>query len=167
MSFVEVTFYLMAVVAVGSALGMVFSVRNTVAGAMWLVLTMISLAVIYVTLEAHFVAVLQILVYAGAILVLFLFVVMLLNLRGDAFSPARSRWPKALGLLVGVGVGAGLLSLLPGTLPEPTAVPEGFGGYRDVGLALYRNYVVPFEVASFLLLAAIVGAVVLAKRKLD
>lgn len=167
MSFAAFVFYAMGALAVVSALGMVFSVRNTVGGAMWLVVTMISLAAVYVVLDAHFVAVLQILVYAGAILVLFLFVVMLLNLRGEAFSPPRSRPWKAVGVLLGLVMLGGIVSLLPGHLPEVRAVPDSFGGYRDVGLALYRTYVVPFEVASFLLLAAIVGAVVMAKRRLD
>jgi NADH-quinone oxidoreductase subunit J len=166
-SFAAVLFYLLAVVAVVSALGMVFSVRNTVAGAMWLVLTMVSLAAVYVLLEAYLVAVLQIMVYAGAILVLFLFVVMLLNLRSDAFSAERSRLLKLLAVGIGVAALASFLSVLPGALPPVVEVPPDFGGYRQVGLSLYRSYVVAFEVASFLLLSAIVGAVVLAKRRLD
>ena len=167
MSFPAVVFYVFAVLAVISALGMVMNLRNTVASAMSLVVTMISLAGIYVVLEAHFVAVLQIMVYAGAILVLFLFVVMLLNLRGDAFKPPRSRAIKLLGAVLGVWVLGSFLMLLPGALPAVTAIPADFGGYRQVGLSLYRTYVVAFEASSFLLLAAIVGAVVLAKRRLD
>jgi len=166
-SFPAVVFYVFAVLAVISALGMVMNLRNTVASAMSLVVTMISLAGIYVVLEAHFVAVLQIMVYAGAILVLFLFVVMLLNLRGDAFKPPRSRAIKLLGAVLGVWVLGSFLMLLPGALPAATAIPADFGGYRQVGLSLYRTYVVAFEASSFLLLAAIVGAVVLAKRRLD
>ncbi len=167
MTFAAGVFYVLAALAVASAIGMVLNLRNTVAGAMCLVVTMISLAGIYVVLEAHLVAVLQIMVYAGAILVLFLFVVMLLNLRSDSFSPARSKVARIAGVIVGAGALAGFLGLLPGSLPAVADVPPSFGTYREVGLSLYRTYVVAFEVASLLLLAAIVGAVVLAKRRLS
>lgn len=166
MSFPAGLFYAMAILSVVSALGMLLHLRNTVAGAMCLVVTMISLAVIYVLLDAHFVAVLQIMVYAGAILVLFLFVVMLLNLRDDAFAARRGRLSALLGFGLGALLLAGFFQILPGSLPKVVEIAPDFGGYRHVGLTLYRSYVVPFEVAGFLLTAAIVGAVVLAKRKL-
>ncbi len=163
----ETFFYLFAILAVASALAMVLNVRNTVAAAMSLVVTMIALAAIYVLLEAHLIAVIQIMVYAGAIVVLFLFVVMLLNLRQDVFPPTRQRFVKTLGVLAAAAIGVGFLRMLPGSLPATQPLPEGFGGYRSVGLALYSDYVLPFEITSLLLLAAIVGAVVLAKRSLD
>jgi NADH-quinone oxidoreductase subunit J len=128
---------------------------------------MISLAVVYVTLEAHLVAALQIMVYAGAIVVVFLFVVMLLNLRRDDFPKPRQRLTKVAGVVVALGIAGAFLQLVPKSLPTVRDLPEGFGGYEMVGLALYRDYVLPFEVTSFLLLAAIIGAVVLAKRRLD
>jgi NADH-quinone oxidoreductase subunit J len=164
-----VIFYIFAVLAVVSALAMVCFVRNVVAGAMSLVLTMISLAGIYVLMDAHLVAVIQIMVYAGAILVLFLFVIMLLNLRNDDFAPARPG--QSLLKLFGIAVaGAGFLALvqlLPGVFPEAPPLPEGFGGFRDIGTRLFTDYVVPVETAGLLLLAAIVGAVILAKREID
>jgi len=162
-----VFFYLAAAAAIVSALGMVLNVRNTVAAAMSLVVTMIALAVVYVTLEAHLVAALQIMVYAGAIVVVFLFVVMLLNLRRDAFPRPRQLLTKAAGVVLALGVAGAFLRILPTALPSVREIPEGFGGYRLVGLALYRDFVLPFEVTSLLLLAAIIGAVVLAKRRLD
>src|SRR5262247_1867301 len=97
-----ILFYVFAALAVVSALGMVLNLRNTVAAAMSLVVTMIALAGIFVLLEAHLVAVIQIMVYAGAIVVLFLFVVMLLNLRADEFAPGRQRLLKLAGALIGV-----------------------------------------------------------------
>jgi NADH-quinone oxidoreductase subunit J len=161
-------FYVFAALAVGSALAMVLNVRNTVASAMSLVITMVALAAVYVLMEAHLVAVLQIMVYAGAIVVLFVFVVMLLNLRQDDFPPARQRVAKALGTLLVLAAVAKLVALLPAALPDAVAeLPEGFGGYRDVGAALFTRYVLPFESTSLLLLSALVGAVVLAKRRLD
>jgi len=160
-------FYAAAFLAVVSALGMVLNLRNTVASAMSLVVTMISLAVIYVLLEAHLVAALQIMVYAGAIVVVFLFVVMLLNLRRDAFPPGGQRWLKAAGVLLAAGLTAAFLSLLPHSLPTVRVLPEGFGSYLALGRVLFHDFVLPFEVASLLILAAIVGAVVQAKRRLD
>jgi NADH-quinone oxidoreductase subunit J len=165
-SFAAFLFYAFAVVTIVSALGMVLSTRNTVAGAMCLVVTMIALAVLYVLLGAYLVAVLQIMVYAGAILVLFLFVVMLLNLRSDEFAAPRSRLLKLFGAVLGVWMLVTFLAMLPGGLPKVVEIPADFGSYRQVGLTLYRSYVVAFEVSSFVLLAAIVGAVVLAKRRL-
>jgi NADH-quinone oxidoreductase subunit J len=160
-------FYGAGALAIVSALGMVLNVRNTVAAAMSLVVTMISLAVIFVVLEAHLVAALQIMVYAGAIVVVFLFVVMLLNLRSDAFEPPRQRLLKGAGAALAVGVAAAFLTLVPDSLPTVREIPEGFGGYRAVGAELFTRFVLPFEITSLLILAAVVGAVVLAKRRLD
>jgi len=162
----ELFFYAFGALAVAGALGMVMNVRNTVAGAMSLVLTMVSLGGVYVLLEAYLIGVLQILVYAGAIIVLFLFVVMLLNLRVEQFSPQRQRVVKVLGVVAAAGFGLQLLWLVPALAPAAELSP-GFGGYRQVGLALFTDWVLAFEATSLLLLAAMIGAVVLAKRRID
>jgi NADH-quinone oxidoreductase subunit J len=162
----ELLFYVFAVLAVGGALGMVLNVRNTVAGAMSLVLTMVALGGVYVLLEAYLIGVLQILVYAGAIVVLFLFVVMLLNLRAEQFSPERQRVAKVLGVAAAAVLGLQLLWLIPAVAPAGELSP-GFGGYRHVGLLLFTDWVLAFEATSLLLLAAMIGAVVLAKRRID
>ena len=161
----QILFYVFGALAVVFALGMVLNLRNTVAGAMSLVVTMVSLAGIYVLLEAHLVAVIQIMVYGGAIVVLFLFVVMLLNLRQDDFSPGRQVLVKTGAAALGVVVLAQLLRILGVGLPEAPPLPEGFGGYRMLGIALYTDYVLLVELVSLLLLAAIVGALILAKRR--
>ena len=143
--------------------------RSPVASALWLVVTLFALAALFVLLDAQFIAVLQVLVYAGAIMVLFLFVIMLLNL-GRA-GPTDLKGP--LGLGVGVFL-AGLLlmqllvlrqaGLAPG---GPVRPPLGQGMMiPSVARPLFTVYLVPFEITSMLLLAALVGAVVLAKRKL-
>jgi NADH-quinone oxidoreductase subunit J len=163
----ELLFYAFAALAAASALGMVLNLRNAVAAAMSLVVTMVSLAGIYVLLEAYLVAAIQIMVYAGAIVVLFLFVVMLLNLRADEFAPGR-QWPtKGLALLLVVASGAQLVRIVSADLPQSAPPPAGFGGYAQVGISLYTDYVLLVEMASLLLLAAIVGAVILAKRRID
>lgn len=166
-------FYCFAALALISALAMVAFVRHAVAGVLSLTVTMVSLAGIYVLLDAHLVAAIQIMVYAGAILVLILFVVMLLNLREDDFGrlrPGRATL-KLAGVVLAVCAFALLVQQLPEMLPargpEAAALPGGFGGYRDVGIQLYTEYVVPVETAGLLLLAAIVGAVILAKRRID
>ncbi len=166
MTFPQFLFYFFAVLAVLSALGMVLNVRNTVASAMSLVVTMVALAGIYVLMEAHLVAVIQIMVYGGAIVVLFLFVVMLLNLRADDFPPGRQRLLKLAMIGIGVFMMFALVRITLGH-PEPPPLPEGYGGYREVGIALYTDYVLLVEVASLLLTAAIVGALILAKRKIS
>jgi NADH-quinone oxidoreductase subunit J len=162
----SILFYVFAAIAVISALGMVLNIRNPVAAAMSLVVTMVSLAAIYVLMEAHLVAAIQIMVYGGAIVVLFLFVVMLLNLRDEEFPPGRQRVMKIAAVFFGLFVLVELLRAFGG-LPEPPPLPEGFGGYRQVGVALYTDYVLLVEMASLLLTAAMVGALILAKRKID
>jgi NADH-quinone oxidoreductase subunit J len=159
--------------------------RHPVSAAMWLVATMFSLAGIFVLLDAPFLAAIQVLVYAGAVMVLFLFVIMLLNL---AAPTSDLRGPLSLGTAVAV---AGLLVVELGALwiysparlatelmgaPEGTdpmlAFPAALGRapvdnvVLDVAQPLFGPYLVPFEVTGFLLLAALVGAVVLAKRRI-
>jgi NADH-quinone oxidoreductase subunit J len=164
----EVLFHVFAALAVGSALAMVLNLRNTVAAAVSLVVTMVSLAGVYLLLEAYLIAALQILVYGGAIVVLFVFVVMLLNLRREDLPPGRWRAVKALGMLLATGALVKFLTVLPAALPPGVeTLPAGWGSYRDVGIALFTRFLLPFEAVSMLLLAAIVGAVVLAKRRIE
>jgi NADH-quinone oxidoreductase subunit J len=162
-----VLFYFFGAIAVAGALGMVLNVRNTVAGALCLVGTLVALGGIFVLLEAYLIGVLQILVYAGAIVVLFLFVVMLLNLRHDAFGKERQRGTKVLVVALGVLVGLQLVGFVSGALGPPAELPEGFGGYRAVGELLFTDWLLAFEVTGLLLLAAMVGAVILAKRSIE
>jgi NADH-quinone oxidoreductase subunit J len=166
-----VLFYAFAFLAVFSAVAMVGFVRHLVAGALSLAVTMVSLAGIYVLLHAELIAAIQILVYAGAIVVFFLFVIMLLDLR-DGFGPPA----EGQNLVKGVGVGGSVViavllvaSLAGGISLEPLfdSLPEGFGGFRLLGVALFTEYAVAVELAGLILLAAMVGAVVLAKRSLD
>ncbi len=162
-----ILFYVFGGLSVVSALAVVLNPRNTVASAMSLVVTMVSLGAVYVLLEAYLVAVLQIMVYGGAIVVLFLFVVMFLNLRHDDFPPFRFRFAKVAGVVLALTMLAELVRMLLGGLPEATPAPAAYGGYRALGLALYTDYVLLVEMAGLLLLAAIVGALILAKRRID
>ncbi len=163
MSGSQILFFLLAGLLIVSSLLVVFQ-RNVVHSALALVAALFLVAILFVTLHAPMVAVLQILVYAGAIMVLFLFVIMLLNPTGLEQRRA-TRW--------GFGAIAGLLlvgSLMPvlskrGAARDPLVTDELFGSPEQLARSLFTDFVLPFEIASVLLLVAIIGAVVLAKRE--
>jgi NADH-quinone oxidoreductase subunit J len=184
---VELVFYILAIFAVLSAV-LCVSQKNAIASALWLVSTMFSLAAIYVLLNAQFIAAIQVLVYAGAVMVLFLFVIMLLNI-GRGPSDLRGMPVRIVAALIGAALLAQLLVLArvtPGGLALAQGVAGGSSSPLDafpagrlaatapaaqgvvgaIAEPLFRTYLVPFELTSILLLAAAVGAVVLAKRKL-
>ena len=168
----ETLFYLFAAGAVVSA-AMCILRRNPISAAMWLVATMFSLAGIFLLLQAPFIAAIQVLVYAGAVMVLFLFVIMLLNLdvpATDLRGPMSVAGSIAVVGLLLVELGA-LWAYTPERLAaEATRVselpPPSANVVLDVASPLFSVYLIPFEVTSVLLLAAIVGAVVLAKRRI-
>ncbi len=162
-----ITFAVLAIALVTSALTVVLH-PNPVKSAMALVVTLFLLAVVFVFLEAHMIAALQVIVYAGAIMVLFLFVIMLLNLSDDGEEPrVRGRVLFRLGAWVGGGVLAVELATLFLRVPFPAApaAPEGYGGADAVAMSLFTDFLLPFELTSILLLVAVVGAVVLAQRR--
>ncbi|MFN0061597.1 MAG: NADH-quinone oxidoreductase subunit J [Myxococcaceae bacterium] len=151
--------------------GAVIVVKNAIGSAMSLVATFFFLAGIYVLLWAHTIAVLQVLVYAGAIMVLFLFVIMLLNLAELDAKPAKFSLSRVLGGLATAGLLAVLgyaISQLP-VVPDPLLMPQSqaqFGTLKTIGLVMYTSWILPFEIVSLLLLVAIVGAVVVAKARI-
>lgn len=165
-----ILFLAVGAIAILGAVGVV-TLRNAVHSALSLIANMVALAVLFLMLNAQFVAIVQIIVYAGAVMVLFLFVIMLL---GEKAQEGRERLPgqrvfaAVLGaLLLAEIVYVAQPNLLPG-LPgkaTPEMVAQG-GNVQLVGKLLFSDYVFPFELTSVLLLVAIVGAVVLAKRKL-
>ncbi|BFU95322.1 MAG: NADH-quinone oxidoreductase subunit J [Nitrospira sp.] len=160
-------FYFALVIALTSIL--VVALHNPIYSALSLLIMFFHVAGLYVTLHAEFLAAVQIIVYAGAILVLYLFVVMLLNLKHD--ERYHRQWPVAAlvgGILVVEGT---VLALLKGeagprTDSTETAAVEGLGNTEALGDVLYTSYLFPFEVASLILLVAMIGAIVLAKRDL-
>jgi NADH-quinone oxidoreductase subunit J len=168
-------FYLFGIIAVVSALLFVTR-KSPVAAALWLVNTMFSLAALYVLLDAHFIGVIQVLVYAGAIMVVFLFVIMLLNLgHPSELADARGTgWKLAAGL-VGLALLAQVFALTRVRAPERLTRPPGSiaqdvareGAIAPIARPLFTEYLLAFELTSILLLTAIVGAVVLARKKTD
>ncbi len=159
-------FVLLALLTVAASLVVVLH-RNPVYSALGLVATLFMLAVLFVGLDAHLVAALQIIVYAGAIVVLFLFVIMLLNLQVEP----RTLAPAPLvvtGAVLGGALGVAALGVLGrDPLPLAAVVGPGYGGAEALAERLFTAYIVPFELTSVLLLVAIIGAVVLGKKRLS
>ncbi|HKV11648.1 MAG TPA: NADH-quinone oxidoreductase subunit J [Thermoanaerobaculia bacterium] len=157
-------FFLFAALAVGSAIVVVVH-KNPVYSTMSLVLTLFSLAVLFVLLGAPFLAALQILVYAGAIVVLFLFVIMLLNIQREEMPQASAgaqRWAAILGAVVF----AGFLLLLIWRAGSPALAPltEEQVDMKNLARELFSTYLLPFEIIGVLLLVAVIGATVVARR---
>ncbi len=160
-----ITFFALAIPLVLVA-GLVVLHPNPVYSALFLVLTLFLLAVYYLFLEAHMVAALQIIVYAGAVMVLFLFVIMLLNLQTDSAQPTLRRGLSRVALGGGAVLIIELWVLLGRAPSEATAeLPEGFGTVAALSERLFTDFLIPFEVTSVLLLVAVVGAVVLARHQ--
>jgi len=162
-----IAFIVLTVLALSSA-GVVVWHRNPVVCALALAFNLVAIAGFYMLLNAQFLALLQIIVYAGAIMVLILFVIMLLNLPTEARRPGTGMIQGALGFLLAVAL-AGLLGVVMARGFESdgfTTTSEGFGTAGALGLELFSRYFYPFEAVSLLLLVAMIGAVLLAKRRL-
>jgi NADH-quinone oxidoreductase subunit J len=166
-------FYLFGVIALASALAFVTR-TSPVPAALWLVNTMFSLAALFVMLDAQFIGIMQILVYAGAIMVVFLFVVMLLNLgHPSEMAAPRGKWWKLAAGLVGLGLLSEIMVIARTKLPQQLIVPTDFNEKQfqtlnavgTIAEPLFRDYLLAFELTSVLLLVAIAGAVVLARGR--
>ena len=161
-----VVFWIFAVPLLASAAGVVVS-RNPVNAAISLVAAFFFLAGIYILLLAHLLAFLQVLVYAGAIMVVFLFVIMLLTTSDDGFGKSRVKVMQVGGFLGAAGVLAVIVkAIMDLPVRGMPIVPADFGTVKAVGRLLYTQYLLPFEATSLLLLVAIVGAVVVAKQRI-
>ena len=169
MSFESILFVIVATAAIASAVVMVLH-RNPVLSAIALIANFFCLALLYLMLQAQLLAVLQVVVYTGAIMVLVIFVIMLLNLGDEKKLREQFDLKKIVGIVVAAGFALEMLSILGGwgasgdsMLPNERA--SSIGTVEAMGSALFGRFLLPFEVTSLLLLAAIVGAIVLARRK--
>ncbi len=161
----SIFFFLTAGVAAASAI-LTVTRQNPVQSVLFLILNFFCLALLYLTLHAEFLAIIQILVYAGAIMVLFLFVIMLLNLADAGSLRERSGPMRFIGITLALVVLGQFGFLLSGGERRPAGpLPEGFGSAEFFGGTLFREYVVPFEMTSILLLAALVGVIILARKQ--
>jgi len=160
-----ILFFGLALVAIASALGMLLS-KSAIYSALNLIINFLTVAVLYLLLGAPFIALTQVTIYAGAIMVLFLFVIMLLGserLPGDSVLP----WQRPLAIILGAVllVQAGyLLFVKMDAQLVPETLREGFGSPAAIGELLYTDYLLPFEITSVLLLVAMIGAIVLTRR---
>jgi NADH-quinone oxidoreductase subunit J len=155
-------FILLALVSIGAALGLLFS-RNAVYAALFLVLNFITVAVFYLLLNAPFLAMAQVTVYAGAIMVLFLFVIMLLGTR-KLKARGEHLWQRRLAIGLGFILLAEVAALfLAEDIGMIVTVGKEFGSPEGIGIELFRQYLLPFEITSILLLVGMIGAIVLTK----
>ena len=165
-----VVFLVLSLVSISSALGMLFS-RNAVYSALFLVLNFITVAVFYLLLGAPFIAMSQITVYAGAIMVLFLFVIMLLGAESFAPLPSALPWQKPLAFFLAVVLAVESTYLIfvrarsNALITAPDAAVNSMDNLREMAATLFNDFLLPFEITSILLLVAMVGAIVLTNRE--
>ncbi len=166
--FADVLFIAFAALSILGAMGLILF-RHPMKGAMSLVVTMISLAGLYALLSAKLIFVLQLIVYAGAIMSLMVFIIMFLNIQDNDLPKEEGRFLYlAGGIAIIIPIATFLIKVVK-SIPDTqvTIVGNGFGGVKEVGLVLFQDWLLPFEIVSLLLLVALIGAVVLAgKRRL-
>ncbi len=164
-------FYIVGTIAVLAAVYLIFE-RNPVFCALYLIQTMVCIAVLYILLEAQFIAAVQMIVYAGAIMVLFLFVIMLLNVKDDDEVKRSFSFQKIPAILMGIALLTVICIVLKSKLLQgkqdvyTVAHIESIGNTQLIGNLLFTDYLLPFEITSILLFVAAIGAIMLAKRKL-
>lgn len=163
-------FYLFAAAAIASSIAVVVN-KNPVGSILSLVLTLFTTSLLYILLSAHFIAIIQILVYAGAIMVLFMFTVMFLKLREESLNfdaqnvPLKSGIVLSIILIVGIFMQTIALKSLPGKALSSVNTSEAYGTVQSVGSSIFTTYVLPFELTSVLILVAIIGVIVISKRR--
>jgi NADH-quinone oxidoreductase subunit J len=164
MSITQILFWVLSIFALFSAL-MVVTSKNPVFSVIWLIVTFFIISGHYILLNAQFLAIVNIIVYAGAIMVLFLFVIMLMNLSKDT-EPQKNKWLKIAGAIAGGCLLLVMVAVLRNTEQSMTEMTTGnIGLIQNLGKALFKDYVVPFEISSVLFLSAMVGVVILGKRE--
>jgi NADH-quinone oxidoreductase subunit J len=162
----QILFWFLSVLALFSAIMVVVS-KNPVHSVLWLIAVFFAISGHYILLNAQFLAIVNLIVYAGAIMVLFLFVIMLMNLNADT-EPQKNKWLKIVGVIAGgslllVFVAALKSADFKSQLAEVTTGDIGL--IHNLGIALFNDYVIPFEISSILFLSAMVGAVVIGKKE--
>lgn len=156
-------FFLLAALCVGSVLGMIIS-KNQAYNALFLIVAFASLGGLFGLLEAPFIAVVQIIIYAGAIMVLFIFVIMMINIR-TGIPPEKKKWTLYLSLGLAVVLIIELIVAIKATFTLPISTETLEAGPVSLGRLLFTKYLYPFEITSILIIAALVGAIVLVKKK--
>lgn len=164
MGIYEILFWFLTVMAIGCALGVILS-RNPVNSVLFLIATFFAISGHYLLLNAQFLAIVNIIVYAGAIMVLFLFVIMLMNLNADV-EPQKSKLVQMAGMIAGGVLFLVLLAALrTATLSSLDKEATDIGLIKNLGHVLFTQYVLPFEISSVLFLSAMIGAIVIGKKE--
>jgi NADH-quinone oxidoreductase subunit J len=166
MTITQIMFWLLTALALGSAI-MVISTKNPVHSILYLIVTFFAISGHYILLNAQFLAIVNIIVYAGAIMVLFLFVVMLMNLNAET-EPPKNRFMQFAGIIAGGCLFLVLTAAISKTASGAGAVQLNTGDYgliKNLGKVLFSDFVVPFELSSVLFLSAMIGAVVIGKKE--
>ncbi len=169
MSFLQFSFYFFAAVLIFAAT-MVVTIRNPVKAALFLVLAFFSAAGVWITLEAEFLAIVMVLVYVGAVMVLFLFVVMMLDVNLTRLKEGFGEYLPIGGLVavllvVEMGIILSAKVFSPASMPRPPGSPETYSNTKELGKILYTDYAYPFEIAAIILLVAIIAAISLTLRR--
>jgi NADH-quinone oxidoreductase subunit J len=164
MDIYTILFWFLSALAVGCALGVILS-RNPVNSVMFLIVTFFSISGHYILMNAQFLAIVNIIVYAGAIMVLFLFVIMLMNLNADV-EPQKGQLVQLAGVLSGGILFLVLLAAIKTAAPQTMdKTPTDIGLITNLGRVLFKDYVLPFEISSVLFLSAMIGAVVIGRKE--
>ncbi len=161
----QILFWFLSIVAIFSAIMVVVS-KNPIHSVLWLIIVFFTISGHYILLNAQFLAIVNLIVYAGAIMVLFLFVIMLMNLNADT-EPQKHKWLKMAGVIAGGTLLLVLVAALKDADLKDQVAGAGSGNIgliHNLGLALFNDYVIPFEISSVLFLSAMVGAVVIGKK---
>src|SRR5687768_12211069 len=165
MTVTEVLFYFLSALALGSAIMVVLS-KNPVHSVLWLIVTFFAISGHYIMMNAQFLGIVNLIVYAGAIMVLFLFVIMLMNLNAET-EPLKNKWLRLAGIVAGGCLMLVLVAALKDAEKKGELVQMNVGDIgliNNLGKVLFTDYVVPFEISSILFLSAMVGAVVIGKK---
>ena len=165
MNITQVLWWFLSILAIVSAILVVIS-KNPVHSVLWLIAVFVAISGHYILLNAQFLAIVNLIVYAGAIMVLFLFVMMLMNLNTDS-EPQKNRWLKIAGVITGGSLLLVLVAALKRADYKQMAGADTTGGIgliHNLGMALFHDYVIPFEISSVLFLSAMVGVVVIGKK---
>ena len=164
MDIYDILFWVLSAVAVGSALGVILS-RNPVNSVMFLIGAFFAISGHYILMNAQFLAIVNIIVYAGAIMVLFLFVIMLMNLNADV-EPQKGQLVQLAGVISGGVLFLVVLAAIKTAKPEPIdKTATDIGLISNLGKVLFTKYVLPFEISSVLFLSAMIGAIVIGKKE--
>jgi len=164
MEVTQILFWFLSVLAVSAAAGVVIS-KSPIYSVLWLIVVFFAISGHYILMNAQFLAIVNIIVYAGAIMVLFLFVIMLMNLNADA-EPSKNIYLKISGVISGMCLMLVFVAAIAQSsdITVPLAKGSNIGLIKNLGNALFTTYVIPFEISSVLFLSAMVGAVVIGKK---